>query len=86
MQKHIKMNIKFVPIQTYNVDRQTPDSAATATALFSGIKTNYYTLGFDANIKVGSAKSMKKAKKLDSIIDWGQSAGKRTGLFTFKIF
>ena len=28
---------------------------------------------------------MKKAKKLDSIIDWGQSAGKRTGLLTFKI-
>ena len=65
--------------QTYNVDRQTPDSAATATALFSGIKTKYYTLGYDSKIEVGSAKSTKVAKKLDTIIDWGQSAGKRTG-------
>merc|ERR1719411_65957 len=52
-------------LKTYNVDRQTPDSAATATALFSGIKTNYYTLGYDSNIRVGSAKSTKNAKKLE---------------------
>ena len=66
-------------IKTYNVDRQTPDSAATATALFSGIKTNFYTLGYDSNIRLGSAKSAKNAKQLTSILDWGQSAGKRTG-------
>ena len=65
--------------KTYCVDRQTPDSAATATALFSGIKTNYYTLGYDSKIRVGSAKSTKTAKQLTSILDWGQSAGKRTG-------
>ena len=72
-------SIFFSIFQTYNVDRQTPDSAATATALFSGIKTNYYTLGYDSKIKLGSAKSIKNAKKLESIIDWGQAAGKRTG-------
>ena len=66
-------------IKTYNVDRQTPDSAATATALFSGSKTNFYTLGYDSNIRLGSAKSAKNAKQLTSILDWGQSAGKRTG-------
>ena len=66
-------------IKTYNVDRQTPDSAATATALFSGIKTNFYTLGYDSNIRLGSAKSAKNAKQLTSVLDWGQSAGKRTG-------
>ena len=66
-------------IQTYNVDRQTPDSAATATALFSGVKTNFHTLGYDSNIRKGSAESIKTAKKLDTILDWGQAAGKRTG-------
>ena len=66
-------------IKTYNVDRQTPDSAATATALFSGSKTNFYTLGYDSTIRLGSAKSAKNAKQLTSILDWGQAAGKRTG-------
>merc|ERR1719334_680215 len=61
-------------LKTYNVDRQTPDSAATATALFSGIKTNFYTLGYDSNIRLGSAKSAKNAKQLTSVLDWGQSA------------
>ena len=27
-------------LKTYNVDRQTPDSAGTATAYWSGVKTN----------------------------------------------
>ena len=27
-------------LKTYNVDRQTPDSAGTATAYFTGVKTN----------------------------------------------
>ena len=28
-----------------------PDSAATAFAMFSGVKTNYYTMGYDSDIK-----------------------------------
>lgn len=28
-----------MPPQTYNTDTQVPDSAGTATALFSGVKT-----------------------------------------------
>ena len=31
-----------------------PDSAATAFSMFSGVKTNYYTLGYDSGIKVCS--------------------------------
>ena len=27
-------------LKTYNIDRQTPDSAGTATAYFTGVKTN----------------------------------------------
>ena len=28
-------------LKTYNVDRQVPDSAGTATAYWTGVKTNY---------------------------------------------
>ena len=44
--------------KTYNVNSMVPDSAATAFAMFSGVKTNYYTLGYDNSIVLGSATSM----------------------------
>ena len=44
--------------KTYNVNSMVPDSAATAFAMFSGVKTNYYTLGYDNSIVLGSAASM----------------------------
>ena len=34
--------------QTYNTDTQVPDSAGTATAMFSGVKTRAGMLGLDA--------------------------------------
>ncbi|KAK2530986.1 hypothetical protein Q9966_008845 [Columba livia] len=34
--------------KTYNVDRQVPDSAGTATAYLCGVKTNYRTIGVSA--------------------------------------
>ena len=30
-----------------------PDSASTAFSIYSGVKTNYYTMGFDSSIEVG---------------------------------
>ena len=44
--------------KTYNVNSIVPDSAATAFAMFSGVKTNYYTLGYDNSIQLGSIDSM----------------------------
>ena len=44
--------------KTYNVNSMVPDSAATAFAMFSGVKTNYYTLGYDSSIQLGSIDSM----------------------------
>lgn len=35
-------------LQTYNVDKQMPDSAGTATAYLCGVKANYGTLGVNA--------------------------------------
>ena len=29
-----------------------PDSAATAFSMYSGVKTNFYTMGYDSNIQV----------------------------------
>ena len=33
-----------------------PDSAATAFSMYSGVKTNFYTMGYDSNIQVTGAK------------------------------
>ena len=44
--------------KTYNVNSMVPDSAATAFAMFSGVKTNYFTMGYDNSIVLGSAASM----------------------------
>ena len=44
-------NFKFLKcslLQTYAVDAQVTDSAAAATALFSGVKTNKKLIGFDS--------------------------------------
>jgi alkaline phosphatase len=40
-------------VKTYNVDFQTPDSAATATAYLTGVKGRYYTAGLDAGAVLG---------------------------------
>jgi alkaline phosphatase len=65
--------------QTYCVNAQTADSASTATALFSGIKTNINTLGFDSGIVFGDPLSEAKANKVETILTWAQDAGMDTG-------
>ena len=66
-------------VQTYCVDAQTTDSAASATAMFSGSKTNTNTLGFDSSIVYQNPESEKSARKVDSVLKWAQDAGKDTG-------
>lgn len=67
-------------LQTYCVDAQTPDSAATANAMFRGVKTNHYTMGFDNSVQLGNVSSEEYATKVTSILEWAQDAGKDTGL------
>ena len=69
-------------LKTYNVDRQTPDSAGTATAFFSGVKTNMNIIGYDATAKSGSGKTAEKAVKATSILEWAQNIDKKTGFVT----
>ena len=65
--------------QTFNVNQQTPDSASTASAIYSGIKTIHDTMGYDSSIVHSNATSMLTAKKVTNIFSWAQDAGKDTG-------
>lgn len=68
------------PFQTYNIDKQVPDSAATATAFLAGVKANFYTLGVNGNVKASDcAASLNKGNQVDTILKWAQDAGKATG-------
>lgn len=68
--------------KTYNQDAQTADSAGTATAYFSGVKTNLGVLGCDARSRRGNCSSMVSGSELTSILDWSLAAGKSVGLVT----
>jgi alkaline phosphatase len=52
-------------LQTYNTNYQTPDSAGTASALFSGVKTTYKTMGFDSSVVYKSPASQMEARCAD---------------------
>ncbi|GFQ68307.1 alkaline phosphatase, tissue-nonspecific isozyme [Trichonephila clavata] len=67
--------------KTYSVSHQVPDSASTATALFTGTKTNSATIGVSARVKVNDCDSLF-GNELTSILDWAQESGKATGLVT----
>ncbi|XP_068248900.1 alkaline phosphatase-like [Palaemon carinicauda] len=70
-------------LKTYNLDKQVPDSAATATAFLSGVKGNYKTLGVNGKVKVNDCTaSLVKENRVKSIIEWAQEAGKETGFVT----
>ncbi|KAJ8879908.1 hypothetical protein PR048_020528 [Dryococelus australis] len=69
--------------KTYCVDRQVPDSASTATALFSGVKANYYTLGLDATATRDHCDAAgDPGRRLPSLATWAQEAGRHVGLVT----
>lgn len=68
--------------KTYCVDCQTSDSASTASAMFSGVKTNYYTIGFDNTIVNEDPYSEHNATKVETIMKWAQDQGKDTGFVT----
>ena len=49
-----------------------PDSASTAFAMYSGVKTTGYTMGFDNTIRYNDLASVEKATKPSTILDWAQ--------------
>ena len=69
----------FLSLQTYNIDKQTADSASTASAMYTGVKTKYFTMGYDSSIDHYDVNSMTTARKVDGLLTWAQEAGKNTG-------
>lgn len=70
-------------MQTYCADKQVPDSASTATALFGGVKSNYETSGVDAAVSLADCTaSHREINHVDSILAMAQVEGMSTGFVT----
>jgi alkaline phosphatase len=67
--------------KTYCVNFQVPDSACSATAFLSGIKTNLGVLSMDANTAFNNC-SKSDESHVHSIFKYAQNAGKATGIVT----
>ncbi|KAI6063049.1 Intestinal-type alkaline phosphatase-like isoform X2 [Aix galericulata] len=60
--------------KTYSVDRQVPDSAATATAYLCGVKSNYKTIGVSAAARYGQCNTTK-GNEVISVLERARKAG-----------
>nr|XP_020028384.1 intestinal-type alkaline phosphatase-like [Castor canadensis] len=67
--------------KTYNVDRQVPDSAGTATAYLCGVKANYQTIGLSAAARAGQCNTTHGNEVL-SVMYRAKEAGKSVGVVT----
>ncbi|XP_035190726.1 intestinal-type alkaline phosphatase-like [Oxyura jamaicensis] len=67
--------------KTYSVDRQVPDSAATATAYLCGVKSNYKTVGVSAAARYSQC-STTKGNEVISVLERARKAGKSVGVVT----
>ncbi|KCZ85027.1 alkaline phosphatase [Hyphomonas adhaerens MHS-3] len=67
--------------KTYSHDAQIADSASTATAMMSGVKTNSRTLGITGDAAYDNCASIE-GHKTDSIFEIAEQAGLATGLVT----
>jgi alkaline phosphatase len=66
--------------KTYTVNTQTPDSAATMTAIVTGVKTRHYTLSVDQNAEV--EKCNDSSHVLETILEQSEQRGLSTGIVT----
>ncbi|XP_033192500.1 alkaline phosphatase 4-like [Bombus vosnesenskii] len=69
--------------KTYNTDKQVPDSAGTATAIFSGVKCRYKVIGLDTKASFNRCNNKTdKESKVTTVADWAQESGMDTGFVT----
>jgi len=68
--------------KTYCGTNLVPDSASTASAMYTGVKTTFYTMGFDGVVRDGDPSSMADAQQLEGMLHWSQAQGKKTGFVT----
>jgi len=67
--------------RTYNVDAQVPDSAGTATAYLTGVKTDLGVVGLTAAVTPGICEG-SKGQEVKSVLMDSHDAGKATGIVT----
>ncbi|XP_075572460.1 intestinal-type alkaline phosphatase-like [Pelecanus crispus] len=67
--------------KTYNVDRQVPDSAGTATAYLCGVKGNYQTVGLSAAARYSECNTTA-GNEVVSVLERAHKAGKSVGIVT----
>ncbi|KAM6389303.1 intestinal-type alkaline phosphatase-like [Pluvialis apricaria] len=67
--------------KTYNVDRQVPDSAGTATAYLCGVKGNYKTVGLSAAARFSQCNTTA-GNEVISVLERAHKAGKAVGIVT----
>ncbi|NXT51412.1 PPBI phosphatase, partial [Pluvianellus socialis] len=67
--------------KTYNVDRQVPDSAGTATAYLCGVKGNYKTVGLSAAARYSQCNTTA-GNEVISVLERARKAGKAVGIVT----
>ncbi|NXX53915.1 PPBI phosphatase, partial [Scopus umbretta] len=67
--------------KTYNVDRQVPDSAGTATAYLCGVKGNFQTVGLSAAARHSQCNTTK-GNEVVSVLERARKAGKAVGIVT----
>nr|WP_086937758.1 alkaline phosphatase [Thaumasiovibrio occultus] len=65
--------------KTYNTDMQTPDSAGTATAMVTGVKTKAGTLGVNDNVQRGFCSTIK-GNEAKTIFQIAAEKGKALGV------
>jgi len=68
-------------IKTYNVDQQVPDSAGTATAMVTGVKSNGWMLSVNERVAFRDHSSVHH-NKLTTILELAERVGLATGIVT----
>ncbi|XP_065082228.1 membrane-bound alkaline phosphatase-like [Ochlerotatus camptorhynchus] len=69
--------VNLATTRTYCIDKQVADSACTATALLSGVKTNYGMVNKASEIPFNSCGS---GAQIEGLLKWAQDNGMMTGL------
>lgn len=69
--------------KTYCINYQVPDSACTATAIFSGIKNNYNVLSLSGEVDIRNCTAQRdNSTHIDTIFKYAQDDGRSTGFVT----
>ena len=67
-------------IKTYETNQQVAESAGTATAILSGVKTRADVLGLDGSAPVGVPS--RPEQRLRTLFEWAEERGLATGVVT----